>query len=230
MCVCSHLLLLKVLNKHHPRLKSCSSLKGLFILLFSLSGPVWGHRGSFSRGSFSSTEPPRYRPLPPLPDDLTSLRYPKPPLSFTSTHLPSFPAVWVSHGSTSSSRVPLAEPGPAPQRPCLPHAVWAGRTDVHAGGLRCCGEALLSHGSILTWGKKPMKAVAFLVRKKIWLDWWPCWTGLMTSVCWGTHAFTVEEEGLQTSSHPSDVSSKSIQGGVLEEFCCWCLSAGGSVD
>lgn len=63
-----------------------------------------------------------------------------------------------------------------------------------------------------------MKAVAFLVSKKIRLDWWPCRTGLMTTVCWGAHAFTVEEEGLQTSSHPSDVSSKSIQGGVLEEF------------
>lgn len=63
-----------------------------------------------------------------------------------------------------------------------------------------------------------MTAVAFLVGKTIPLDWWPCRTGLMTAVCWGTHASTVEEEGLQTSSHPSDVSSKSIQGGVAEAF------------
>ena len=61
------------------------------------------------------------------------------------------------HGGALSPWVSLAEPGTTAQRPRLPHSVWGGGADVHAGGLRRCGEAMPRPGALFPWGTEQIQ-------------------------------------------------------------------------
>lgn len=77
-----------------------------------------------------------------------------PPLLILTLDLHFFlpPQPPVSHGGTVGPRVSLAELGTTVQRTCVPLSVWGGGSDVHAGRLRCCWEALPRLGTLLSWG------------------------------------------------------------------------------
>lgn len=105
---------------------------------------------------FNATSPSSHKP-PPYPNALASPNYSTPLLNASKDSGPPLPSslpASVSHGGTSSPRVSLAEPGTTAQWSCLPHSVWCGGADVHAGRLWCWRETLLSSGSVLTWGNR----------------------------------------------------------------------------